>query len=140
MSKREAYISMPRHNGERFAKLMAGQFEQMSDTFQHYEEIDLQKIVDEQARKLQRRVDEATLDKAADTLARFGYVKVDDKSRWFELFGTPERAARTVLEIKCGEKSCKGCPIVEPCFECDVILDGGKMLHDSLIEWLRGDA
>ena len=48
----------------------------MSDMFLYHEEIDLQKFVDEQARKLQRNVDEATLDKAADTLAGFGYVKV----------------------------------------------------------------
>lgn len=48
----------------------------MSDMFRYREEIDLQKIVDEQARKLQRNVDEATLDKAAGTLASFGYVKV----------------------------------------------------------------
>ena len=49
----------------------------MTDALRFYGEINLQKIVDEQARKLQRNVDEATLDKAADTLATFGYVKAD---------------------------------------------------------------
>lgn len=67
-------------------------------------------------------------------------VKDGRKSRWHELFGTPERAARTLFEIKCGEKSCKGCPIAEPCAECDVMLDDGKALHDALLEWLRSNA
>lgn len=62
------------------------------------------------------------------------------ESNYEKLFGTPEKAARTLFEIKCGEKSCKGCPIAEPCAECDVMLDGGKALHDVLLEWLRGDA
>lgn len=62
------------------------------------------------------------------------------ETNWELLFGTPERAARTLSEIKCGDKSCKGCPIAEPCAECDVMLDGGKMLHDALLEWLRGEA
>lgn len=62
------------------------------------------------------------------------------ETRYEQLFGTPEKAARTLLEIKCGIKSCKGCPIAEPCAGCDVLLDGGKALHDALLEWLRGDA
>ena len=56
------------------------------------------------------------------------------------LFGTPERAARTLYGIKCGEKSCKGCPIAEPCAECDVMHDDGELLRAALLEWLRGDA
>lgn len=59
------------------------------------------------------------------------------ESNYEKLFGSPERAARTLFKIKCGEKSCKGCPIAEPCAECDVMLDDGKGLHDALLEWLH---
>lgn len=63
-----------------------------------------------------------------------------DKSRWHELFGTPEMAARTLSEIKCGDSSCRECPIAEPCAECDVVFDGGEALRSALLEWLKGDA
>lgn len=106
----------------------------MSDTLRFYEEIDLQKIVDELARRLQRNVDEAALDKAADTLAGFGYVKADGKSRWFQLFGTPERAARTLQEFDPSQK-CRDCmfredcmPVKGPCY---------YESQDALLEWLK---
>ena len=57
----------------------------------------------------------------------------DADTRWHELFGTPERAARTLYGIKCGEKSCKGCPIAEPCAECDEL----RVECDRLREKLR---
>lgn len=63
-----------------------------------------------------------------------------DKSRWFKLFGTPERAARTLKDIKCGDESCEECPIVEPCIEYGVVFDDGKALQEQLLEWLKGDA
>lgn len=56
----------------------------------------------------------------------------DDKSRWAQLFGTPERAAKTIADA-CGESEyCGGCPAVEAyCHNGD---------YDELLEWLRGDA
>ena len=94
MSKHEAYISMPRHNGERFAKLMVGQFEQMN----------------------------ATLNNVG-------------KSRWAELFGTPERAARTLARA-CGE-----CDEDLPCCECPLYPIVGRNVYEpELLEWLEGDA
>ena len=92
--KRKAYISMPRHNGERFAKLMVGEFEQMN----------------------------AMVDNVS-------------KSRWAELFGTPERAARTICQqLKHFNICiCDGCPVKPPNKECD-------SEYDALLEWLRGDA
>ena len=39
-------------------------------------EINLFEIADEYAKRLEAQVDEMALDKAADTLERFGYVKV----------------------------------------------------------------
>ena len=113
----------------------------MSDMFQYRAEIDLQRIVDEQARKLQRLVDEATLDKAADTLANFGYVKADGKSRWHELFGTPERAAE-YFAMQCFDSDgslCYYCPFDD----CDRSLRNmgtHSSVHDKMLEWLRGDA
>ena len=54
------------------------------------------------------------------------------KSRWHELFGTPERAARTLAD-NCPGGSCGGCPGIkaETC---------GLGDYDALLEWLRGDA
>ena len=43
-------------------------------TYRH--EINLSEIADEYAKRLEEQVDETALDKAADTLERFGYVKV----------------------------------------------------------------
>lgn len=40
------------------------------------QEINLFEIADKYAKRLQDQVDEMTLDKAADALAKFGYVKV----------------------------------------------------------------
>lgn len=54
-----------------------------------------------------------------------------DKSRWHELFGTPERAART-LERNCDEFNCFACPALKAnCY-------GGN--YDALLRWLEGDA
>lgn len=46
-----------------------------------------------------------------------------DDSRWFELFGTPERAARTIADIS---------------ERVNIDRIGGD--YDALLEWLRGDA
>lgn len=61
------------------------------------------------------------------------YRAVDTQSRWHELFGTPERAARTLSEAKglcnwCDVESCAG--------------NGGECriyAYDALLEWLRGE-
>ncbi len=63
---------------------------------------------------------------------------VGNYTRWHELFGTPERAARTLLYvIACKDSrswvACEECPILGG---CAVRIEG----HDALLEWLRGDA
>lgn len=68
-------------------------------------------------------------------------LKADyDTSRHFELFGTPERAARTLA------KACDECDgrnqgkRAFPCWECplDQIIDS-NMFEPEILEWLRGD-
>ena len=63
---------------------------------------------------------------------------VGNYTRYHEMFGTPERAARTLHEAE--GWTCPECPIrnqckanwpYEPCPTND---------YDSLLEWLRGDA
>jgi hypothetical protein len=68
-----------------------------------------------------------------------------DKSRWHELFGTPDRAARTLESMSLdsfnwcrydaeGQLACKACPYEFDC--CGCCLPDGF----ALLEWLRGDA
>ena len=55
-------------------------------------------------------------------------------TRWYELFGTSERAARTMVDMCEGGTfdDCGGCPAALA--ECKL----GD--YDALLEWLRGDA
>lgn len=66
----------------------------------------------------------------------------DDKSRWAELFGTPERAARTLANV-CrfthGGELCDRCQ----CYlfdSCDRTLRLGseQKIYDALLDWLKG--
>ena len=59
------------------------------------------------------------------------YKAVDAQSRWHELFGTPERAARTMAGITCDDEGCDGCTLY-----------GANCSYnaDALLEWLSGDA
>ena len=62
-----------------------------------------------------------------------------DGTRWHELFGTPERAARTSwYMLMCKHVSCGECPILDGCdIATDIDCDDGEA---ALLEWLRGDA
>lgn len=62
-----------------------------------------------------------------------------DTSRYAELFGTPERAARTLEAIPCGNLPCSKCPMFKPCC-CDGVKEDEDTFYDVLLEWLRGDA
>lgn len=62
------------------------------------------------------------------------------KSRWHELFGTPEKTARTLYYDKV--PICAGCALMDECkktpdeeYDMCFLLD-----YDWLLEWLRGDA
>lgn len=61
-----------------------------------------------------------------------------DTSKYAELFGTPERAAKTVSAMcSHGIWSCEGCPLFDEGVEhCESELGDTP----SLLEWLRGDA
>ena len=73
----------------------------------------------------------------ADSLIRL-LESYESASRYHELFGTPERAART-LAGKCGD--CCECVIADYCESggegCLLSCAGD---YDALLEWLRGDA
>lgn len=72
---------------------------------------------------------ESLRDRLQPVPAELDYI--EDKSRWHMLFGTPERAARTLAGIKCDRGFCEGCTLIE----ADCSLDSAVMLG-----WLRGDA
>ena len=60
-------------------------------------------------------------------------VKLDfaeDKSRYAKLFGTPERAARTLADNCDDYNLCGGCSADCESHDC----------YDALLEWLRGEA
>lgn len=68
-------------------------------------------------------------------------VKDGRKSRWHELFGTPERAAET-MALQCFGATSEAC---DTCVfrECDGKLRNSgayPTVYDALLEWLRGDA
>ena len=64
---------------------------------------------------------------------------IEDKSRWAQMFGTPERAARTSwYMLMCKHVDCGECPIKDGCdIATDIGCDDGEA---ALLEWLRGDA
>lgn len=86
----------------------------------------------------------ADLREAADTIesmrkqvakCQIAELKADyDTSRHFELFGTPERAARTLHSCcaKCWCNDCTTCRLAE--------FMGYKGDEHALLGWLRGDA
>ena len=56
-------------------------------------------------------------------------------TRWHELFGTPERAARTLA------KACGECSEAFPCRECPLYpIVGNNVYEPEILESLRGDA
>lgn len=60
----------------------------------------------------------------------------DDGSRWYELFGTPERAAKTLIAF------CDECdPLNNNCNDCRFgKFIGFEIFEKDLLEWLRGKA
>lgn len=75
-------------------------------------------------------------------IANYMAVKDGRKSRYSELFGTPERAAWTIMDKQLTYdllEQCDDCPYqTDECFE-----PSGKCAmddYDTLLEWLRGDA
>ena len=78
--------------------------------------------------------------KAEDYARENMMLKANNGSRWFELFGTPEKAARALMEVfaMCNKPTiyCAKCPLSKApaCYGND---DGD---YDAFLEWLRGDA
>ena len=63
-----------------------------------------------------------------------------NKNRLHELFGTPERAANTILALQIcpmSKDECEElCPAHDVCFE---FYKGGRTVYE-MAEWLKGDA
>lgn len=90
------------------------------------------------------------LREAADTIeslrkqvakCQIAELKADyDTSRYFELFGTPERTARTLRKNGKCIPACYECLVRD---ECANLPEGSECPmddYDVLLEWLRGDA
>lgn len=57
------------------------------------------------------------------------------ETRYERLFGTPERAARTLA------KACGECSDELPCWDCPLSpITGSNVYEPEILEWLRGDA
>lgn len=59
------------------------------------------------------------------------FRKTDDKSRWHELFGTPERAAQLIAD---------NCEFLGYCGQCWIRAANCDGKYLTVLEWLRGDA
>jgi hypothetical protein len=70
---------------------------------------------------------------SADSFIRLleDYEDAQGMSNYMRLFGTPERAARTLVNLNCDGSGCDGCSLGDT--ECNYG-------YDTLLEWLRGDA
>ena len=68
----------------------------------------------------------------------------DDGSRWFELFGTPERAVQTIAKLgnqyPCDENTVEDCEEECPLHHAPCRLNRKKPMESPLLEWLRGKA
>lgn len=69
-------------------------------------------------------------------------LEANNSTRWYELFGTPEKAVQTLAAIggqyPCdeGKQDCVACPLSKaPCR-----LNRSKPEESKMLEWLRGDA
>jgi hypothetical protein len=72
---------------------------------------------------------------------RIAELEANNGSQWFELFGTPEKAARTLIAVR-GECESSGscypnCPFGDAP-TCPSNCESRD--YDALLEWLRGDA
>ena len=132
---------------------MAGKLHYWRGTIE-IDERELHTICDEIQAEYDKAV--AAMNKAAgnwakaDSRLRESYGKVpelgerenegvrESYSRWHELFGSPERAARTLARMcAIGDGSCAGCSMYEANLEhCKSDYTHLK----SIVEWLRGDA
>ena len=80
----------------------------------------------------------AAMNKAAGNWAKADLkLRENQYTRWHELFGTPERAARTLARMcAIGDGSCAGCPMYKANLEhCKSDYTHLK----SIVEWLGGD-
>jgi len=89
--------------------------------------------------------DAALMGRAADAIEKLEpHSNQLEPSRWYQLFGTPERAARTLIDCD-AFKDCACCPICHDEYgdTCEIPGDDCALVmrnYDALLEWLEGDA
>lgn len=77
-----------------------------------------------------------------DADGRMFVRKFDDKSRWFDLFGTPEKAAQTFFGQRGSDSlRCGNCPAWREC-KAGAMPRGSCIWENenNMLEWLKGDA
>lgn len=119
---------------------MAGKLHYWRGTIE-IDEHELHEICDEIQAEYDKAV--AAMNRAAGNWAKADTElrKPDGKSRWFRLFGTPERAAQMMIAVR------NECESSGPCYPrcqfgdapaCPSNCESSD--YDMILEWLRGDA
>ena len=72
-----------------------------------------------------------------DAFKRVKELESDFGTRWHELFGSPEKAARTLHHN--GTLVCRECLIRDGCKETSEDSDCMIMDYDEILEWLKGE-
>lgn len=81
-----------------------------------------------------RQEEVAVLDNILFRCWQMGWLDQLRENHYAELFGTPERAARTLLK---STPTCRDCVIRDHCtLGADVCMIGD---YDALLEWLKGE-
>ena len=75
--------------------------------------------------------EQGDFDSVAEAFKWLNQETVGSYTRWHELFGTPERAARTLAGITCDDGGCDGCTLYDANCSYD---------ENALLEWLRGES
>lgn len=112
------------------------------DEFGCKAEFDCSEFVDRVSHEVERRITREILDRNAELLGNCGYLKVDFNSCWFANFGTPERAAQTIIDTCCYD--CKACPfsstelIMGNAIPCKDRYGCEQVNYDEILAWLKG--
>ena len=81
--------------------------------------------------------EQGDFDSVSEAFKWLNQETVGNYTHWHELFGTPERAARTIIKTCDETTECEACPI----FHADInALNVNCSDYDALLGWMMGDA